>query len=255
MRVFNAAGLLAFLILIIGVFRVWVRPGEAREIPRTRRTISDTFSPGTGSARIKVAMFDADSTLRVAPSGSPAANSATDVALLPLVAKPLMQLASEGFLIAIVSNQAGVEAGYITLETADKAFQTTIQKLEELGVAIHYYDFAESKNEDRKPEIGMGVRLAQAVGKKFNREIDWNGSFMVGDSAWETGVDQEPGGTPGDDLSNTDRLFAENLRKKFGGVAFIHPRDFFGWIKLGVKNFKTYSDLESFLKANPRTDR
>lgn len=250
MRASGIGGFLGILIVIVVLYRGWLRRGRAAGLPATRRIISGEFRPPPGSA-IRVAMFDADSTLRVAPSGSPSANFATDVALLPMVAEPIKNLASDGFLIAIISNQAGVEAGHITLETAEHGFQTTIRKLREFGVTIHYYDFAERRNEDRKPDIGMGVRLARAVEERFGREIDWKGSLMVGDSAWKTGQDQEPGGAPGDDISNTDRLFAENLRKKFGGVTFLHPRDFFGWVKLGVKNFKTYAELQGFLKANP----
>ncbi|NLI77052.1 MAG: HAD-IIIA family hydrolase [Candidatus Riflebacteria bacterium] len=255
MRFLGTAGLLVFLGTVLLLLRGWVRPavaeGPAGDRPTARRLISPAFRPPAAGGKVRLALFDADSTLRVAPSGSPSANTPDDVAVLPLVAPVLARLASEGYLIAIQSNQAGIEHGYITLEIAEKAFQNTLAQLAAQGGVVHYYDFAEKKDGDRKPGTGMGERLATLVQERLGREIDWEGSFMVGDSAWKAGVDQEPDGTPGDDIGNNDRQFAENLRKKFGGVAFHHPRDFFGWAKFGVKNFKTWQDLQEAGRKHP----
>ncbi|HNW36600.1 MAG TPA: HAD-IIIA family hydrolase, partial [Candidatus Ozemobacteraceae bacterium] len=181
---------------------------------------------------------------------APSANTATDVALLPMLEQAMQRIASEGYLIAIVSNQAGVAAGYLTLEQAEAAMQTTVCGLASRGIAIHYYDYADQKDENRKPDIGMAKRLAEMVQKKFNRGIDWANSFMVGDSAWKKGVDNEPDGRPGEDGSNNDRLFAENLKKTYGGVTFHHARDFFGWKAAGANHFNDYATLKSWLEKN-----
>lgn len=215
-----------------------------------RRTISPSFVP-PAAPKLRIAFFDADSTLRVAPSGKPSANFATDVALLPLTVEPLQKLASEGYLIAIVSNQAGVARGYVTLENADAALAFTVAGLASLGAPIHYFDFADLEDDDRKPEIGMARRLADLASTTWSKAVDWENSLMVGDSAWAEKRETEPDGTPGDDFSNSDRLFAENLQKAFGGTAFHHPRTFFGWLKFGVRNFKTYQDLQNFLTKHP----
>ncbi|HNV68450.1 MAG TPA: HAD-IIIA family hydrolase [Candidatus Ozemobacteraceae bacterium] len=215
-----------------------------------RRQISPLFIP-PASPTLRIAFFDADSTLRIAPSGSPSANHATDVALLPLLTGPLQKLASEGYLIAIVSNQAGVAHGHVTLQNADAALAYTVERLASIGAPIHYYDFAELENEDRKPDIGMARRLADLASTTWNKTIDWQNSLMVGDSAWKEGKDLEPDGTPGDDFSNSDRLFAENLQKTFGGTTFHHPRDFFGWKAHGVRNFKSHQDLQNFIAKHP----
>ncbi len=215
-----------------------------------RRIISPDFTPPVLRS-VRLALFDADSTLRVAPSGKPTANSATDVAILPLLVKPLQKLARQGYLIAILSNQAGIEQGYITIEEADAALNHTVNLLAERGAKIHYYDFAEASNEDRKPNIGMARRLADLVKTRFNKSIDWKHSIMVGDSGWKIGEDIEPDGTPGSDFTNTDRLLAENLQKTYGGTTFHHPRDFFGWKKYGIKNFSNFKELEAFLKEHP----
>lgn len=225
---------------------------RAEETPQSiqRRMISPAFSIPK-NAKVKIAFFDADSTLRVSPSGKPTANSVTDVALLPMLKEPMVALASDGYLLAIVSNQLGISKGYISAADADAALQLTIRELASQGIPIHYYDFADTENGDRKPDIGMGERLASLIQKQNGATIDWEHSLMIGDSGWKKGKDTEPDGHPGEDFSNTDRLFAENLAKKFGGVKFVHPRDFFHWIKLGIRNFPDYQVLKDFRKAHP----
>jgi DNA 3'-phosphatase len=219
--------------------------------PGRRRVIAPSFRPPADGDKVRLALFDADSTLRVAPSGKVSANAGDDVAILPLVAPTLARVASEGYLIAILSNQAGIEHGYITATVADQALQTTMARLAAGGGSVHYYDFAEGKGPDRKPELGMLERLAGLVKRQLGRDIDWAGSFMVGDAGWKEGVDREPDGSPGEDVSDSDRRFAENARQAFGGMQFFHPREFFGWKAYGIKNFKTYQDLEKAWQAHP----
>jgi len=218
--------------------------------PSERQVVSSSFTVSANQKKVKIAFFDADSTLRVAPSGTPAANSATDVAILPLLDKAIAKLEKKGYLIAIVSNQAGIEDGYVSFEDADNALKLTISLLSKLGAHIHYYDFAESRDYNRKPDIGMAKRLTDLIKKDFGKSVDWKNSIMVGDSGWKLG-ETEPDGTNGEDISNTDRIFAENAAKAYGSLKFIHPRDFFGWIKYGIKNFSNYKSLLSFIEQHP----
>lgn len=219
--------------------------------PPARRTLSPCFK--AAGPRVKVAFFDADSTLRVSRSGSPSANTPTDVLVLPMVARRLKELAEEGWLIAVASNQAGVESGYITFEIADSALRYTLRQLRLRRGIVHWYDFAEARDGFRKPEAGMARELAKALAAQ-GLEIDWKASMMVGDSAWKRGHDKEPDGRPGEDVGDADRLFAETVRRELAGgegFAFHHPRDFFGWSRLGVRNFHGAKDLEAFKKAHP----
>jgi len=221
--------------------------------PLERQTVARGWQPPR-TGKIRVAMFDADSTLRVTRSGSPAANHARDVVLLPLVAQKLRQLADEGYLIAVLSNQGGIEKGFVSLATADGALRYTCQLVNRAGGPVHYYDFAEAYDEFRKPKAGMAFRLQRAVAKATGRAIDWPGSFMVGDSAWKTGVDVEPDGHPGEDVSNSDRGFAETVRAVLAGgrgMLFHHPRYFFGWDSYGVRNFHGLEQVEGFLTKHP----
>ncbi len=73
--------------------------------------------------------------------------------------------------------------------------------------------------------------------------------MMVGDAAWKRGVDTRPDGKAGDDFSNSDRRFAETLRrvrKSPKGIAFYHPRDVFGWAQRGVERISTLAELHIY---------
>ena len=220
--------------------------------PPDRRIIHNFHAPATGP--VKIAFFDADSTLRVAPSGKPSANGPTDVAILPMLSEKLKKLRDDGYLLAVASNQAGIAAGFVTFDTANGAMRFALSQLSRLGVQFHYYDFAEANDDNRKPDIGMARRLAGKIEQELGRKVDWDHTIMVGDSAWKKGVDVEPDGTPGEDVSNADRLFAENMAKAFGGVTFAHPRNFFAWLRFGIKNFDTYQTLTKFLGEHPELD-
>ena len=221
--------------------------------PRQRRSLAASFSPGKGRGRVKVAFFDADSTLRVSKSGSPSADSAHDLVLLPMVAKKISSLAKKGYLIAIVSNQAGVNDGYITKAIANSGLRNMCRLLSKAGAPVHYYDFAARYDGNRKPKPGMGTRLAKLVRSKHGRQIDWKRSIMVGDSAYKRGKDIQPNGRNGEDFSNSDRRFADSLRKRVRspkGLKFQHPRDHFGWAQKGVRNFRTLAEVNAFLAVS-----
>lgn len=223
-------------------------------IATRRRQLAPAFrAPGEGPVR--VAFFDADSTLRVSRSGSVSANNRRDVMLLPGVPEKLRELQDAGYLVAIVSNQGGVAHGFLTAETAEAALAFTVRLLARKGAWVPYLDFAEAKDEYRKPATGMAREAARVIRESLGREVDWERSFMVGDSAWKRKKDLEPDGTPGEDFSNSDRGFAENVRAEMGcspeGFAFHHPRDFFGWVELGVRNFRDKSEVLEFRRAHP----
>lgn len=231
-----------------------------------RRTVLDhSYLVSNGMA--KVAFFDADSTLRVSKSGSVSANAPDDVLILPFVAETLARLAQQGYLIAIVSNQGGVKDGIITFEIADQGLRFAISQIRarDQRAVIHYYDFAESYDRFRKPNIGMAETLAIALLER-GVGIDWDNSLMVGDSAYkkakrvkqkdgsfkEFPADKRPSGEAGQHFSNSDRLFAENIQERFSKqFKFYEPQYFFGWSRYGVDGFGSYSSVQRFYKTFP----
>jgi len=202
-----------------------------------------SFTP-QGEGAIKVAFFDADSTLRVSKSGSVSASHPTDVALLPGVVSRLSRLERDGFLIAIVSNQGGIPR-FISLDHADQALQYTIKLLNDAGAPVDYYDFAEAKNDLRKPDVGMADLAEMVIALTTGRSVDWEHSYMVGDSAWKQG-ETDPQGRPGIDFSNSDRGFAEGVAKKHPGFAFHYPDSFFGWDRFGIRRFDEFEQVKQF---------
>mgnify|MGYP001576973207 FL=1 len=219
-----------------------------------RRLISDSYQ-FNGNEAVKVAFFDADSTLRVSLSGSVSAHGPKDVMLLPWIGPKLSELARQGYFIAIVSNQGGIPK-QISLENSDRALAYAVELIREQGGDVHYFDLAEHRNHDRKPQVGMALRLEKALQDKFgpNVRIDKDNSFMVGDSAYmKTGKkgpgDIRPDGAPGTHFSNADRLFAENY-----GIRFAEPTDFFGWRRFGVDVFKRAQQVRDFLQAHPNPE-
>jgi len=208
---------------------------------RFRRELSPSFNYD-GSGKVKVAFFDADSTLRVSKSGSVSANDPRDVKLLPFVADRLAELAEEGYLIAVVSNQGGVAAGFVSMETADEALKYTADLIHRGGGNVHYMDFAEARDQNRKPNTGMADRLELNLKAQFGDDvvIDKEASFMCGDSAYKK-TDTRPDGRPGFNFSNSDRKFAINA-----GLVFHEPQDFFGWKELGSEHMPNREALNEF---------
>lgn len=216
--------------------------------PVSRRTLRMTYVPPS-EAKIRVAFFDADSTLRVSKSGSPSANGPRDVLALPLVASRLMELNKAGYVVAIVSNQAGIPK-YVSLADAEAALKYTIYLLNEQGASVDYYDFAETSGVFRKPATGMADLAAHIIKMTTGKEIDWSQTIMVGDSSW-TRSQKTPEGLAGEDPTDADRAFAENLAKKYGGVKFEYPAGFFGWTKYGVRRFNKAEEVAQFFKEHP----
>ncbi len=214
--------------------------------PTLRRTFAQGLALDPEQGSVAVAFFDADSTLRLSKGGSPSPNGPDDVMLLPGVATGVSHAAEQGDLIAIVSNQGGVAYGYLTFADAQAALAETARLLADKGAQIHYFDFADAYDENRKPGTGMATRLEENLAETYGVAVDWESSYMVGDAGWKRDEDVEPDGTPGEDFSNSDRGFAEALN-----IEYMHPRDFFGWLDFGIRNFHEPEEVEAFWQSHP----
>lgn len=224
---------------------------SVKDLPSRSHDLGTYSCPDGVTRGIKVAFFDADSTLRVSKSGSVSANGIDDVNLLPFVGKKLAELNRDGFLVAVVSNQGGVAQGHITFEVAEGALVTTARLASEMGARIDYLAMAPNDDEDRKPKTGMAKRLEQLLREKCGTGIDYANSFMVGDSGYKKNKDgPHPDGRPADDFSNADRFFAKNVFAPDGELTSKHfqePTDYFGWREFGVYNIENQGELEDFL--------
>lgn len=217
------------------------------EASALNRRILQHESFSTTNNMVKVAFFDADSTLRVSLSGSVSANGPKDVMILPFVSQRIAELNKRGYLIMIVSNQGGVGKGILPIETADLAlnYMSELIQIQNNRALVHYIDFAEAEDEFRKPNTAMSRNLENELGV-LGLKIDWKNSFMVGDSAYKKG-DIRPDGKAGAHFSNSDRLFAENLK-----IPFFEPNDFFGWRCHGIDVFTDATQVEAYLKIHKK---
>jgi len=99
-----------------------------------------------------------------------------DLKLLPNVVRALKLLQKNGFLLIIVSNQAGVERGYFKKENVEKFNRHLYNTLAQKGVYIDdFYYCTELESPRRKPNPGM---ILEAI-KDWN--INPEESYLVGD--------------------------------------------------------------------------
>lgn len=177
-------------------------------------------------AKKKIAAFDIDGTLITTQSGKVFPSDINDWKILySEVPGKLKKLVDEGFKLVLITNQAGIAKGKMTVEQ----FQTKISNiLGRLGVPAMVFVSVADKGFYRKPRPGIW----QWLELRGNGEIvvDRESSFYCGDAAGRP-ADHLPGRKK--DFSCSDRLFASNL-----GLRFFTPEEMFLNHKPS-KNFNT----------------
>lgn len=171
----------------------------------------------------KVAIFDFDSTLIKTKSGNKFARDSSDWqwwhASVPTT---LQKLHSEGYLIAILSNQSGISLKSNSAKTPKsdqkrlsdfKTKATAIMTQLDLPISIYA---ATAKDEFRKPRAGMWRQLLEDHGlASAPGAVDLAKSLFVGDAAGRSGSTTK-------DFSCSDRNFAANV-----GTPFHTPEEYF----------------------------
>jgi D-glycero-D-manno-heptose 1,7-bisphosphate phosphatase len=102
-----------------------------------------------------------------------------DVRLLPGVGQALRRLRNAGFLLVVISNQAGIGRGIITPQAARAVHERLVELLAQEGVVLDDFRYCPHHPDDgcrcRKPSPAM---LLDAAG---DLDIDTSASFMIGD--------------------------------------------------------------------------
>ncbi|KAL2857759.1 polynucleotide kinase 3 phosphatase-domain-containing protein [Aspergillus pseudoustus] len=168
----------------------------------------------SNSGKPKIAVFDFDSTLVSTKSGSRFAKSAEDWDWWnKIVPSKLQSLHSDGYHVAIMSNQKAVKAKKEKNGNDSKSLYNfkgrVAAVMKDLGIPISVYAATED-DEYRKPRPGMWRELLDDYGFDV-RGVDYPASIFVGDAA----------GRP-NDHSSADRGFAVNA-----GLPFKTPEEFF----------------------------
>ena len=186
--------------------------GEWRSVAEDRLFIrmlnGDKGSP-------KVAAFDIDGTIITTKSGKVFPVDEHDWRILyPEVPGKLKSLVEEGYKLVLITNQAGIAKGKLTIKQFSKKVSSILSRL---GVNAMVFVSTADTGYFRKPRPGIWdwLELRGNSGVQVSR----TDSFYCGDAAG-----REAGFIPGKkkDFSCSDRLFAENI-----GVTFYTPEEFF----------------------------
>lgn len=124
----------------------------------------------------KALFLDLDGTLIKTKSGNTFPKDIDDWEfkdyMLPLIKK----FRDEGYNICIVSNQGGIELGYITQEQFERKMKKIEEELEQyIGGGVNHHYCGNTRSYFRKPLPGMAYQLAIAL------ELSLRESIMVGD--------------------------------------------------------------------------
>ncbi|KAE9979636.1 hypothetical protein EG327_006934 [Venturia inaequalis] len=210
------------------------KPASQREPDKiTWRVVNDSLLVGkynassldskdTSVEKRKIAAFDFDSTLITTQSGNTFARNGSDWKWWHTsVPSTLKRLHSEGYMVAIVSNQSG-----ISLKPNPKSLKSDMKRLSDfkekanavfnqLDLPISLYA-ATAKDQYRKPRPGMWNALLEDFALTSDA-VDHKESIFVGDAAG-----REASAGRKKDFSSSDRDLAANI-----GIPFKTPEEFF----------------------------
>jgi D-glycero-D-manno-heptose 1,7-bisphosphate phosphatase len=159
----------------------------------------------SGKRNVKLYIFDADGTLRRSTvRGRPVPNTENEWKLLPNVKEKIQEILSKetDAIVAIASNQGGVELGYLSRKQARRLLNDLYKEITgrrpPRGMVQLCPDFNKPSS-CRKPNPGMLMKIMKQA------SVSSDESLFVGDR-------------------KDDQLTAKNA-----GVSFIAAKDFFGW--------------------------
>ena len=111
-------------------------------------------------------------------------SSIEQIELIENIFPAILMLQNEGYLIIIVTNQAGINKGILSNEQVDEINQHIIQLLKKQGINISAVYVCPHKPEEqckcRKPQPGLLLKAA----KEYN--IDLENSIIIGDTDKDT---------------------------------------------------------------------
>ncbi len=144
----------------------------------------------------KVVFLDRDGTINSDEHGY--INHPDDLILYPFAAKAIGKLNKMGYLVFIVTNQAGVAYGYFQIDDVKKINEKLISELAKENTKVDDIIFApyhkkgkvepyNIQHEDRKPGIGMFKKIQEKY------QIDNTTSYMIGDKFSDIGFGYNAG--------------------------------------------------------------
>lgn len=116
----------------------------------------------------RILLLDRDGTVNKKPEEGKYVTSAAELQIIPEAKSGIMQLSQAGFSFAIVSNQAGIATGDLSVEALEEInlklhqeFMSVGAKL--LGIYICPVHWKDKDHQDRKPQAGMFFQLSKEL--------------------------------------------------------------------------------------------
>jgi len=128
--------------------------------------------------KLNRALFlDLDKTVIYNKSGAEFPKSIDDWKFIPRILERIKFYSDEGFYICIVSNQGGIQLGYVSHEFIQARLNSIQQEIEQyIHAAISYAYCPHMDHYDRKPNPGMAYQMA------LNLNLDLRECIMIGDA-------------------------------------------------------------------------
>ena len=127
----------------------------------------------------KALFLDLDGTVIITKSGRAFPLHSDDWKLIPEMLPFIKEKIKQNYIPIIVTNQAGIELGYLTEQTFINKIENICYRLEYyLKIpknTINYWYCKEAESYNRKPNIGMAIQAAEEY------ELNFSECIMVGD--------------------------------------------------------------------------
>tara|TARA_B100001750_G_scaffold94208_1_gene74319 strand:+ start:2582 stop:3028 length:447 start_codon:yes stop_codon:yes gene_type:complete len=111
-------------------------------------------------------------------------SSINQIELIETIFPAILMLQNEGYLIIMVTNQAGINKGILSKEQVDEINQHIIQSLKRQGIEVSAVYVCPHRTDEkckcRKPEPGLLLKAAE------EHNIDLGNSVIIGDSDKDT---------------------------------------------------------------------
>ncbi len=135
--------------------------------------------------KVKAVFLDRDGVINEYPGDFQYVTSWEEFKFLPKIEPPLKKLIEEGYLIFIISNQAGVSKGLYTQEVLNFITQNMKKELVKHGVNIYKVYYCTHHPDDncycRKPKTGL-IDMAITDLTREGKKLDIEKSYFIGDS-------------------------------------------------------------------------
>lgn len=135
---------------------------------------------------MKAVFLDRDGVINEYPGDYKYVTDWKEFHFLPGAKKAISKLSQAGYLIFVISNQAGVSKGVYPQEKLDIITKNMLSELNKAGARVDGVYYCIHREEDncpcRKPKTGLIETALEKFGDNNLAEIDFAGSFFIGDT-------------------------------------------------------------------------